>query len=181
MRQATLIERHYNFPPIDEDAHRFTRLSGAIIAICVAVLPFCLNLVWRIYADDGKNGIGQGILESGFTDMALAGVVIAVSTFTNTYFSVKLLGWQSVSRATFGALLSVTLSSIFSFVAYLESAHDYITVPVKFEAFLATLLMVLAGIFWSMIAHYCFLEDEFRCAKEELRRLPSEDISDKWL
>jgi hypothetical protein len=178
---SPVIERHYNFPPIDEDVHRFTRMTGAIIAICVAILPFFLNFVWRIFAIDGKRGISQEILESGFTDLALAGVVLAVSTFTNTYFSAKLLGWQSISRSTFVALLFVTLSSIFSFVAYLESANGYIDEAVKLKAFGATILMVLACIFWSIVAHYCFLEDEFRYAKENLRRIPNDDISDKWL
>jgi hypothetical protein len=180
-RQTALISNHFDFPPIEEDVHRFTRLSGAVIAICVAVLPFFLNLIWRVYAQNGSDTLPEDFLESGFTDLALAGVVIAVSTFTNTYFSVKLLGWQSISRYTFGSLLFVTLSSIFSFVAYLESTHGYLTnSAVRGRAFFATVLIVFAGILWSLIAHYCFLEDEFRCARAELRKLPHEDLSDKW-
>jgi hypothetical protein len=178
---VSLITSNFHFAPIDEETHRHTRMSGAVIAICVAILPFCLNVVWRVYADNPSKQLGYGILESGFTDLALAGVVIAVSTFTNTYFSVKLLGWQGVSKETFGALLFLTLSSIFSFVAYLESTHEYISPPVRVRAFIATFLIVAAGILWSIVAHYCFLEDEFRCARTEQRRIPHEDISGKWI
>ncbi len=165
----------YSFPSIDEEEHRFTRISSCIMAICVAILPFLINLLWRVYAGTNLNvtGIdGNGIFESGITDLALAGVVIAVSTFTNTYFSVKLLGWQSVSWRTFSSLFFVAISSLFSFVAYLQSAHDHILPSLKGKAFLATLLLVLSCIIFSYIAHYCFLEDEFKSARGKLRELP---------
>jgi hypothetical protein len=171
----------YKFPAIEEEEHRFSRISGCIIAICVGILPFSINMVWRVYAGTHSKDGGYSIFEDGITDLALAGVVIAVSTFTNTYFSVKLLGWQSVSWRTFGALLFVTITSLFSFVAYLLSIHEYIPSELKDKAFLATLFLVLSCIIWSYIAHYCFLEDEFRSAREELRRLPDGTRLDVWI
>ena len=172
MLQATRSFDLYQFPVIEEEDHKFSRLSSSIIAICVAILPFTINMVWRVYANTYSSDEGHSIFADGITDLALAGLVIAVSTFTNTYFSVKLLGWQSVSWRTFGSLLAVTITSLFSFVAYLLSIHNYILVTLKDKAFLVTLFLVFSCIIWSYIAHYCFLEDEFRGARQELRKLP---------
>lgn len=166
---------YFQFPPTEEQEHRFNRTSAYLIAMLVAILPFCINLLWRWF--DGGNSAGD-ILDHGIVDLAFAGVVVAVSTFTNTYFSVRLFGWHSVSRETFLALLAVTVSALFSFVAYLQSTHVEIPDNLKAEVFMATFLLVMSSFVFSYVAHYCFLEDEFRAARERLKHLPALDRVD---
>src|ERR1043166_1637211 len=128
----------FKFADIDEEEHRFSRYGALIIAVCVAILPFVINVIWRIIEANSivpvtinnetlrvvtdKVSIRQALFDSGITDLAFAGVVVSVSTFTNTYFSIKLLGWRQVSWKTFPSLLFVAITALFSFVGYIQGA-----------------------------------------------------------
>ena len=159
----------YNFPAVAEDEHRLARLSSFSLAVCIAVLPFVINLAWRAH----EAAPAAEIYHGGITDLAFAGVVVAISVFTNTCFAdVRLLGWRRARPGTFFCLLVVAINAVFSFVAYLQTLHGHVKPGLIDNLFWTTLLLVGATINFSYVALYSFLSDEFRNAREYLERPP---------
>ena len=182
----------FEFPPIEEERHRFARYKTFHIALCIAILPFTINTMWRSYTGDNFD------FRSGITDLAFANVVIAISTYTNTYFSgVKLLGWKSMTKYTFSALMIVSIIAVISFSAYLVSVHEFydesfkeletpvkyclyyfedicifVCEPIQLKLFLSIFFSTIAITIYSFAAHYLFISDEIRDSVHHIHMMP---------
>lgn len=179
------MRTRYYFPSVNEDEHRSANNFSYWVALLVAILPFLINSIWGIY--DGRAfAVTENEVQStakteffkrGVTDIAFAGVIIAVSTFTNTYFAyVRLIGWKRMSWPTFVSLLFVSVMALFNFVAYLQVTHLPPPQPLLDDIFYLTMLNVFSCSVMSYVAHYSLLSDEFRNAREFIATLPTNDI-----
>jgi hypothetical protein len=163
----------FQFPDIDEVDHRFSRTSTFLISSTIAVLPFAINSVWRIVS--GKLILRDFVTmyEGCITDLTFAGVVVAISTFTNTYFSdAKLAGWTTLSRSTFFALFGVAVCAIFNLIGYIETTHKYFHVSVIDDVLYGNFCLTLSTLGFSYVAIYSFCSDEIRQASTFAQTLP---------
>jgi hypothetical protein len=163
----------FEFPEVDESDHRFSRTSTFLISATIAILPFLINGVWRLVSGKLITREFVEIYEGCITDLTFAGVVVAISTFTNTYFSdTKLAGWRNLSRYTFFALFGVAVCSIFSLTGYIETTHKYFHLSLMDDVLWGQLCLTASTIMFSYAAIYSFCSDEIRQATEFMQSLP---------
>lgn len=174
------MRTRFKFPEVTEDEHQFSSDISYFITLLVALMPFFLNLFWKAL-EGADNAIicndqtiwGKDLYFHGLTDLAFAGVIIAISTFTNSYFAfARLSGWKNMSRGTFFAFLFVSVSAVFNFVSYLQVVHCKIDPNSIEEIFYATLMIVLSSIFISYVAQFSVRRDEFKQARLFVQRIP---------
>jgi hypothetical protein len=175
----------YIFPEMTEAELRQARLQAFWSSTMVALLPVVVHLAWdvsdifhwlwsRLYSSPVS--IDVGILTLWVPDIALAGVIIAISAFLNTVFSFVKLRSDShgmrFRRGTYVLSVSVILFSVFCFVQYLRTTHIASSQAVDpTMLFFAALLFAFSTFVSAISLQYTFIADELHCARKALRTL----------